>query len=100
VLNFRGVPRLDCSGIGQLVQLDTQVRASGGALMLVNVEDRQKHLLQVLGLLTLLQVCESRQEAMTWCRSAVGAGCTRPDPPAASVDAAYLSIGRGLEPAL
>jgi anti-anti-sigma factor len=99
VLNFRGVPQLDCSGIGQLVELDNRVRASGGALTLVNVESRQKRLLQILGLLALLRVCESRQEAVTWCRNAVGA-VSRPEPPTTSMDAAYSPLGRGLEPAL
>jgi len=100
VLNLRGVPQLDCSGIGQLVQLNNQVHESGGTLRLVNVEGRQKRLLEVLGLLTLLQVCDNRQAATPCCRNATGSSCRPLAPPAASPDAVHPSIGGGLEPAL
>jgi anti-anti-sigma factor len=70
VLDLGNVGQLDCSGIGQLVQLHEQVRGSGGAFALLNVECRQKRLLQLLKLLAPLGVSESRYEAMTRCRSA------------------------------
>lgn len=77
VLDFGNVGQLDCSGIGQLVQLDNQVRGSGGALTLLNVEHRQKRLLQLLGLLAVFRVVDRRQEAITGCRN-VAAWAPRP----------------------
>jgi anti-anti-sigma factor len=110
VLNLGDVPLLDCSGIGQLVQLSNQVRESGGTLILVNVDGRQRRLLQILGLLTMFHLLDSRQEATAWCQSAAGTATaprTSPssnrlsfDPPAAPADAVYPSMGGGLEPAL
>jgi anti-anti-sigma factor len=73
VLDLGNVPQLDCSGIGQLVRLNNLVREAGGALTLVNVERRQKHLLQILGLLEAFRVFDDRQEAMAWCWSAAAA---------------------------
>lgn len=64
VLDIGNVGQLDCSGIGQLVQLREQVRESGGAFALLNVECRQKRLLELLKLLGPLGVCGSRHEAI------------------------------------
>ena len=90
VLDLGNVAQLDCSGIGQLVQLNNQVCGSGGALTLLNVEHRQKRLLQLLELLAVLGVSDSRQEAITRCRSAAAwhGGLE------ASVDAARPPIDR------
>ncbi|MCK7472215.1 MAG: STAS domain-containing protein [Desulfomicrobium escambiense] len=64
VLDLGNVGQLDCSGIGQLVQIHEQVRGSGGAFALLNVERRQKRLLQLLKLLGATPgVSESRYEA-------------------------------------
>jgi anti-anti-sigma factor len=94
VLDFGNVGQLDCSGIGQLVQLDNQVRGSGGALTLLNVENRQKRLLQLLGLLTVFRVCDRRQEAITGCRNAAAWAWGLPSAQLeASTDAARPSIG-------
>jgi len=95
VLDFGNVGQLDCSGIGQLVQLSNQVRGSGGALTLLNVEHRQKRLLQLLGLLAVFRVFDRRQEAITGCPN-VAAWAWRL-PPArleASTDAARPSVDR------
>jgi anti-anti-sigma factor len=78
VLDLGNVGQLDCSGIGQLVQLNNQVCGSGGAFALLNVERRQKRLLQLLGLLAVLRVCDRRQEAITGCRSAAALACGLP----------------------
>ena len=53
VLDLKGVSQMDCSGIGQLVKLFVKVRRLGGRFMLVNVERRQRRLLDMAGLLTL-----------------------------------------------
>jgi anti-sigma B factor antagonist len=64
ILDLGNVQRLDCSGIGELVKLHNQVRRSGGVLTLVNVDDRQRRLLQMVGLLTIFRICDSPQEAL------------------------------------
>jgi len=78
VLDLGNVGQLDCSGIGQLVQLNNHVCGSGGAFALLNVEPRQKRLLRILGLLTVLRVLDLRQEAITLGRSAAARGSGLP----------------------
>jgi anti-sigma B factor antagonist len=78
VLDLGNVEQLDCSGIGQLVQLNNQVRGSGGAFTLLNVEPRQKRLLRMLGLLTVFPVFDRRQEAIANCRRAAARACGLP----------------------
>jgi hypothetical protein len=90
VLDLGNVGQLDCAGIGQLVELSNQVCGSGGALTLLNVEHRQKRLLQLLELLAVLGVPDSRQEAITRCRSAAAWRGGLP----ASVDAARPPVDR------
>ncbi len=64
ILDLRKVERLDCSGIGQLVQLHNRIGQSGGVLTLVNVDDQQKRLLQMVGLLNVFRISDSPQEAL------------------------------------
>ena len=64
ILDLRKVERLDCSGIGQLVQLHNRIGKSGGVLTLVNVDDRQRRLLQMVGLLNVFRISGSPQEAL------------------------------------
>jgi anti-anti-sigma factor len=78
VLDCGNVGQLDCSGIGELVQLNNQVCGSGRAFTLLNVEHRQKRLLQLLGLLAVLRVSDRRQEAITACRGAAAWACGLP----------------------
>ena len=58
VLDLRGVSQMDCSGIGQLVKLFVKVRRLGGRFALVNVQRRQRRLLDMCGLLTLFPAYE------------------------------------------
>lgn len=51
VLDLRGVSQMDCSGIGQLVKLFVKVRRLGGRFALVNIQRRQRRLLDMSGLL-------------------------------------------------
>ena len=53
VLDLRGVSQMDCTGIGQLVKLFLKVRRLGGRFALVNIQRRQRHLLDMSGLLRL-----------------------------------------------
>lgn len=70
VVDVSNVRQLDCSGIGQLVRLRNEVCQSGGAFAVVNVEHRQKRLLQAVGLFTVLHVFNRRQDAQSWFRTA------------------------------
>ena len=53
VLDLRGVSQMDCSGIGQLVKLFVKVRRLGGRFAVVNIQRRQRRLLDMSGLLGL-----------------------------------------------
>jgi anti-anti-sigma factor len=75
VLDLENVWQLDCSGIGQLVQLRNKVCERGGIFSLLHVGPRQKRLLATLGLLKVLPVFASRDEAITACWSATARGC-------------------------
>jgi len=61
-LDLDGVRRLDCRGIGQLVRLFRRVDASGLAFGLVNVEARQRQLLERLHLARPLLVFDGSAE--------------------------------------
>jgi anti-anti-sigma factor len=75
VLDLGHVPELDSSGIGQLVQVHNEVSRSGKGFMLVNVERHQQRLLEVVRLVDVLHVCESRQEALACCEHMVAPEC-------------------------
>lgn len=75
VLDLAKVDQLDCSGIGQLVRLHNQVRESGRAFILINVEGRVKRLLQLAGLLAIFPVFDSWQEAMMWREHTAARAC-------------------------
>jgi anti-anti-sigma factor len=66
VLDLGHVPNLDSYGVGQLVSLYNEVTPLGVTLTLVNVERHQKRLLELSGLLAVLHVVDSRQEALTF----------------------------------
>ena len=97
VLDLEKVWQLDCSGIGQLVELGNQVRELGGVFSLVNVGPRPRHLLALLGLLKVLPVFASPEEAITACWSAKARGCAARHPQgAAPTPAAWLPVDGGL----
>jgi anti-anti-sigma factor len=75
VLDLGKVWQLDCSGIGQLVELGNEVCERGGVFSLVNVPPRPKRLLELLGLLSVLPTFASPDEAITACWSAKARGC-------------------------
>ncbi len=92
VLDLADVRLLDSCGIGQLVQLHNRVRESGGLFSLANVEHRLKGLLQMVGLLRVFPVFDSREEAMTACWSARARACT---PGLLRLDASMHPSGQG-----
>jgi anti-anti-sigma factor len=64
VLDLARVRDLDSYGVGQLVSIYNEVTPLGVTLTLVNVERHQKRLLELSGLLSVLHVADSRQEAL------------------------------------
>ena len=97
VLDLEKLWQLDCSGIGQLVELRRQVCGSGGVFALVNVGPRQKRLLALLGLLRVLPVFASREEAVTACWSAKARGCALRFP---RIEAPILAVRPSIDGAL
>jgi stage II sporulation protein AA (anti-sigma F factor antagonist) len=97
VLDLEKVWQLDCSGIGQLVELSGQVCESGGVFSLVNVGPRPKRLLAMLGLLRVLPVFASWEEAVTASWSAKARGCA---PRVPQVEARTLAVRSAIEGAL
>lgn len=67
VLDFAHVPRLDCAGIGQLVEMHARVCRCGGGVVLVNVGRRLQRLLNLAGLLIVFPVFATLNEALDWC---------------------------------
>ena len=80
VLDLAKVRQIDCSGIGQLVELGNQVREKGGVFALIHVKTHHKRLLALLGLLKVLPVFASPDEAITASWSARARGCVHPAP--------------------
>ncbi len=65
VLDLRKVYQMDCSGIGQLVKLFVQVRRLGGRFALVNIQRRQRRLLDLSGLLAHIPAFECTHTAVS-----------------------------------
>ena len=63
VLDLGRVSQIDGSGIGQLVRLFARVRRLGGRFALVNMEPRQKRLLDISGLLAFFPAFERPRTA-------------------------------------
>lgn len=101
VLDLAKVWQLDCSGMGQLVELRNHVCERGGFFSLVNVGPRPKRLLALLGLLPVLPVFSSPAEAITACWSARARGCA-PGPADAEAPtfSMRLPVEGGFRPAL
>ena len=70
IVDLERLHRLDCSGIGQLMQMRRQISDLGGVFALLGPNRRQRRLLEILGLLRVLPVFSSREEAVTACWSA------------------------------
>ncbi len=80
ILDLGKVRQVDCAGIGQLVELSNEVREKGGVFSLTRVSTRHKRLLALLGLLKVLPVFGSPDEAITASWSARARGCVHPSP--------------------
>jgi anti-sigma B factor antagonist len=65
VLNLAEVNYIDSSGIGELVSTYSTVANSGGQLKLLNLTKKIQELLAITKLLTVFQVFENEQAALT-----------------------------------
>jgi anti-sigma B factor antagonist len=64
VLDLASVPYLDSLGLGAIVQAYTSARRSGGNLKLVHVSGRNRQLLTVTRLLTVLEAYDTEDDAV------------------------------------
>ena len=65
ILNLADVNYIDSSGIGELVSTYTTVTNSGGQLKLLNLTKKIQELLQITKLLTVFQVFNDEQAAIS-----------------------------------
>jgi anti-sigma B factor antagonist len=62
VLNLADVPYIDSCGLGAIAQAYVSSWRRGGELKLLNVTDRNRHLLTITKLLTVLDVYDSEDD--------------------------------------
>lgn len=65
LVNMAGVPYMDSAGLGQLVAQYTTVARAGGSLKLVNLTTKIHDLLTITKLLTVFEVFDTEQDAVT-----------------------------------
>lgn len=65
VLNLGGVSYIDSGGLGTLVGLYTSARSSGGEIKLANLTQRVRDQLQITKLVTVFEVFESEEKAIS-----------------------------------
>jgi len=65
LLELTGVRQLDCAGLGQLLRLREQVHGARRTLGLVDVERRQRVMLQLSGLIHVFRVFCDRDAAVS-----------------------------------
>ena len=65
LFDLKQVTRLDVSGIGELLKLRRQVHSCGLAFGLLNIDARQRRLLDLAGLTTLLGVFDGVADALS-----------------------------------
>jgi len=64
VINLKGVPWINSTGLGALMAVYTSVQRSEGALALCHVSDRIQSLFMITKLLTIFDTFPSEQEAV------------------------------------
>jgi anti-sigma B factor antagonist len=65
ILNLADVSYIDSSGIGELVSTYTTVTNNGGKLVLLNLTKKIQELLTITKLLTVFQVYDTEQAALS-----------------------------------
>jgi anti-sigma B factor antagonist len=73
VLNLGGVSYIDSGGLGTLVGLYTSARALGGDIKLANLTQRVGDQLQITKLVTVFEVFDSEEKAVTSYKTAATA---------------------------
>jgi anti-sigma B factor antagonist len=63
VLNLVDVPSIDSVGLGAIVQASISARCRGGDLKLLHVSDRNRRLLAITKLLTVLETYDTEADA-------------------------------------
>jgi anti-sigma B factor antagonist len=64
LLNFRDVPYLDSTGLGEVVRSYTSITKEGGTVKIVNLTNKVKDLLSVTKLLTVFETFENEDKAI------------------------------------
>jgi anti-sigma B factor antagonist len=65
LINLKSVTHIDSSGIGEMVGCFTTVKRRGGQMSLLNLPPRINDILQVTQLITVFDVFDNEQEAVT-----------------------------------
>lgn len=64
LLNFKDVPYLDSTGLGEVVRSYTSITKEGGTVKIVNLTNKVKDLLSVTKLLTVFETFENEDKAI------------------------------------
>lgn len=64
LLNFKDVPYLDSTGLGEVVRSYTSITKEGGTVKIVNLTNKVKDLLSVTKLLTVFETFEDEDKAI------------------------------------
>ena len=64
LLNFKDVPYLDSTGLGEVVRSYTSVKKENGVVKIVNLTNKVRDLLSVTKLITVFDCFESEDEAI------------------------------------
>jgi anti-sigma B factor antagonist len=65
IFNLAGVSYIDSGGLGTLVALYTSARTSGGVIKLANLTPRVDDVLQITKLVTVFEVYDSEEKAIS-----------------------------------
>lgn len=63
LLNFKDVPYLDSTGLGEVVRSYTSVKKEGGVVKIVNLTQKVRDLLSVTKLITVFETFEDEDKA-------------------------------------
>lgn len=64
LLNFKNVPYLDSTGLGEVVRSYTSVKKSGGSIKIINLTQKVEDLLSVTKLITVFDTFEDEDLAI------------------------------------
>ena len=67
VLNFKDVPYIDSTGIGELISSHIHVKNQGGQLNLLNLDPKVHKLLVVAKLIVIFDIFDNEQKALEDC---------------------------------